>query len=302
MTPEERDLIADLFARLAQLERNPRDAAAERAIGEGLRRAPNAIYALVQTVLVQDEALRAANDHIADLEDELSRTAPAAAGGERPRGFLDGMRDTLFGRDEARHGGGGSVPPVGRGQPMGAPRGYGGGGDAWGGGREAAPGYGNAGPGGPGGGPGAGGAGGPGGGFLGTAAAVAAGAIGGSLLMGGIRSALGSQSGQSGAGGAGGGPFGGVFDQLVRGAGGSGGSSRVDPNSSLAQDAGLGDVARGGRSSFANTAESDPRKEREQPADDDEDDENDGDEDDDDLEDDYEDEDGDDYDDGDDDE
>src|SRR2546430_16195229 len=53
MTPEERNLIIDLFDRLATLEDAQRDPDAERLIREGLRQAPNAPYALVQTVLVQ---------------------------------------------------------------------------------------------------------------------------------------------------------------------------------------------------------------------------------------------------------
>ncbi|MGE0750666.1 MAG: DUF2076 domain-containing protein [Variibacter sp.] len=239
MTPEERDLIVDLFDRLAQLERNPRDPEAERAIREGMQRAPNAIYALVQSVLVQDEALRAANDHIAELEDELDRLAPPQGqrGNEKPKSFLEGVRDTVFGREEPR---GGSVPSVGRGQPMGAPAGYGEQrGSPWGSGaRDAGPGYG--GPGGPSGGPGGPGYGAPpqgggGGGFLGTAAAVAAGAIGGSLLMNGIRSAMAGQGGGQHS------PLGGALDHLSRG-----GAGKSDPNSSLAQDAGIGDIGRGG--------------------------------------------------------
>ena len=54
MTPQERQLIVELFDRLATLERQPRDPEAERAIAEGLARAPHAIYPLVQTVLIQD--------------------------------------------------------------------------------------------------------------------------------------------------------------------------------------------------------------------------------------------------------
>ena len=45
MTPQERQLIDDLFDRLAKLEGSPRDRDAEAAIMEGLRRAPNAAYA-----------------------------------------------------------------------------------------------------------------------------------------------------------------------------------------------------------------------------------------------------------------
>ena len=56
MTPQERQLVAELFDRLATLENSPRDPDADRAIAEGLARAPHAVYALVQTALVQDEA------------------------------------------------------------------------------------------------------------------------------------------------------------------------------------------------------------------------------------------------------
>jgi hypothetical protein len=52
MTPQERDLVTELFDRLATLEGQPRDGEAERAVIEGLRRAPNAAYALVQTALL----------------------------------------------------------------------------------------------------------------------------------------------------------------------------------------------------------------------------------------------------------
>lgn len=110
MTPQERQLVDDLFARLSELERAPREADATAAINEGLRRAPNAIYALVQTVLLQEEALKRAHERLQQYE-----------GGEPPpqeqRGFLDSMRDQFFGGGPQR----GSVPSVGRGtmqQPM----------------------------------------------------------------------------------------------------------------------------------------------------------------------------------------
>ena len=84
-------------------------------IREGFRRAPNAAYALVQTVLVQDEALKAANAHIQEYEQQYG--APQQQAGQ-PRGFLDNVRDSIFGRDEPR----GSVPRVPQGgAPMGAP-------------------------------------------------------------------------------------------------------------------------------------------------------------------------------------
>ena len=68
MNPQERQLVAELFDRLAALESASRDPDAERAIAEGLQRAPHAPYALVQTALVQDEALKRANARIQELE------------------------------------------------------------------------------------------------------------------------------------------------------------------------------------------------------------------------------------------
>ena len=53
MTPQEQELVEELFDRWAKLESSPRDPAAERMIADGLRRAPQATYALVQTALVE---------------------------------------------------------------------------------------------------------------------------------------------------------------------------------------------------------------------------------------------------------
>src|SRR5262249_14415787 len=116
MTPQERELITQAFDRRAAVENAPRDPDAERAIQEGLARAPHAIYALVQTVLVQDEALKAANAKIEELHAQMAGPAPEP---ERPQGFLDTMRDSLFGRRDApppSHAG--SVPSV---RPGGSP-------------------------------------------------------------------------------------------------------------------------------------------------------------------------------------
>jgi uncharacterized protein len=197
MIPQERQLVDDLFDRLSKVESAPRDPDAASAIAQGLRVAPNAVYALVQTVLVQDEALKRANSRIQELE---AGSAPAQ---NQSGGFLDSMRETILGQGQ-QHG---SVPNVrppeipnrptwnsgqvlqqaqGPGQyheepyqqeqyrqepyrqdqyrqePYGAP--YGSPQPPMGGG---------------------------GGSFLGTAAAAAAGAVGGSLLLGSIRSMMG---------------------------------------------------------------------------------------------------------------
>jgi hypothetical protein len=196
MTPQERQLIEQLFDRLATLENEPRDADAERAIREGLARAPNAVYALVQTALVQDEALRRANGRIEQLEAALGSEPPQQQGS-----FLDSLRNAMFGTEQRR--GSGSVPTVrpgemarpddrwNQGQAMGVPPGYGRGPDpGWQGGPGMGPYGGGPAPG--------GGYGGGGGSFLGTAAAAAAGVIGGSLLLNSIRGMMGpAHAGQS---------------------------------------------------------------------------------------------------------
>jgi hypothetical protein len=182
MTPQEQELVNDLFVRLAQLEGAPRDPDAERQIAQGLQKAPNAAYALVQTVLVQDEALKRANARIEQLQAQLgSAVQPQRQQG----GFLDNMRDALFGRDEPH----GSVPTVRpqAAQPAETP------GDEPGYAPQrpapamtAQPSYGAE----------------PpfraGGSFLGTAASAAAGAIGGGLLLNGIRSMFGDRAGFAG--------------------------------------------------------------------------------------------------------
>jgi hypothetical protein len=97
MTPQEQELVKELFDRLAKLESNPRDPDAARIVVDGLRRAPHAVYAVVQTALVQDEALKLANARIEELQAQ-------AGGQEQPRGgsFLDNMRDAVLGRSEPR--------------------------------------------------------------------------------------------------------------------------------------------------------------------------------------------------------
>jgi uncharacterized protein len=170
MTPQESQLVDELFNRLGQLETAQRDREAERLIADGLRRAPHAVYALVQTVLLQDEALKRANARIEELQ---VQTSAAPEPEQRPTSFLDSMREALGGR--APHG---SVPSVrtaggyqSQSQQPGYPRqmplsGY-----------PGTPGFGS------------------GGSFLGTAASTAAGVVGGALLLDGIRSAFGHHLG-----------------------------------------------------------------------------------------------------------
>jgi len=87
MTPQERQLIDDLFERLSRVESAPRDPNATAAIAQGLRKAPNAVYALVQTVLVQDEALKRAKRRLAQARvDGVDWYWPAADRPDRAAG------------------------------------------------------------------------------------------------------------------------------------------------------------------------------------------------------------------------
>jgi hypothetical protein len=222
MTPQERQMVDDLFDRLSKLETTSRDPDATAAISQGLRRAPNAIYALVQTTLLQDEALKRAHARIQELEGVEPEQNQSG-------GFLDSMRETIFGQSQSR----GSVPnvrppevgsrpawntgqvlqqsqgrpgqysqaPYGQ-QPYGAPQAPVGGGGS----------------------------------FLGTAAATAAGVVGGGLLMSSIRSMMGGGGHQSSFG-----------DSAGLGGGGSKPWSSDQSNSDLARDAGLNDIGSGGQ-------------------------------------------------------
>ena len=216
MTPQERQLVDDLFDRLARVDGAPRDPDAVSVIGQGLQRAPNAPYALVQTVLLQDEALKRAHDRIQELE------AASAPPQSQSGGFLDSMRETIFGQSQPR----GSVPNV---RPPDAPSRA-----VWNSGQvmpqaggqydqgpygQGAYGQGYRGP-----------ALGGGGSFLGTAAAAAAGVVGGSLLLNSFRSMMGGHQ-QSFA------DTGAMGDRAA--------SPWSDQsNSALARDAGIDDIGR----------------------------------------------------------
>ena len=79
MQSEERELITGLFGRLQPFESQPRDGEADALIKEGVARQPAAPYLLVQTVLVQEQALKAAQERIAELEARAG-AAPTASG------------------------------------------------------------------------------------------------------------------------------------------------------------------------------------------------------------------------------
>lgn len=122
MTPDERQMISGLFDRVRAAESAPRDRDAEAYIGGRAKESPNAAYTLAQVVLVQEQALAAAQRRIEELEAQLrdAQTAPPAQQGG---GFLS----SFFGGSSPQAP---AAPPPGgawgRGAPSGDPRqGYG---------------------------------------------------------------------------------------------------------------------------------------------------------------------------------
>ena len=178
MTPQEQELVEELFDRLAKLENSPRDPAAERVIADGLRRAPQAVYALVQTALVQDEALKRANARIEELQAQLGGDEQPQQPAKFPRQYA--RRRSRQARP-ARLGANGALASaivIHNGAALSAAGGY----------PPPTPSQCH----------GQGPAFGSGGSFLGTAASTAAGVIGGGLLLNSIRSMFGDHAGLGG--------------------------------------------------------------------------------------------------------
>jgi uncharacterized protein len=121
MTPNEKALIEDLFSRLRSAAPSGRDAEAENAITAEMARSPAAAYALVQTVLVQDQALREAHAKIQAAE------AAAQQAPQQQPSFLDRAGSALqgFGGQRAQAP---SPQAQGSGQPPEQPQGRQGGG------------------------------------------------------------------------------------------------------------------------------------------------------------------------------
>jgi hypothetical protein len=194
MTPEERQLLDGLFDRIGGAANAPRDKEAEALINDQVRAKPFAPYLLAQTVIIQEEALKAAASRIQELEGQLKERE--AGGGS----FLGGLGKTIFGSSEParpaqagptgpssvpRAGSAWGAPPPAAAEPPPAPPGAG----PWG--RAQSPG--------PWGQPQGGmfGGGGGGGGFLRGAMTTAAGVAGGALLYQGLSSLFSGSHGSS---------------------------------------------------------------------------------------------------------
>jgi uncharacterized protein len=85
MQDQERDLIEGLFGRLKAYEAQQRDPDAERLIAGLVTGQPGAPYLLTQTVLVQEQALKAAQARIAELEAKVNTAPPPSFLGSAPK-------------------------------------------------------------------------------------------------------------------------------------------------------------------------------------------------------------------------
>jgi hypothetical protein len=200
MSPEERQMLTDLFERVRGQANAPRDRDAEALIADAIRTQPYAPYLLTQAVLLQEQALRAADQKLQEMQaqvvhmqDELAhaQAQPAPSSGS----FLGG----LFG--------GGASRPAPQ-QPAANPNPWGGAGTQQGGYAPQQQGYAPPQPQQQGG-PAAGPWGAPqpqqGGGFLKGALGAAAGVAGGMLLADSFKGLLGGgQANAAGLGGLGG--------------------------------------------------------------------------------------------------
>ena len=183
MSPEERQLLNDLFARTRTAATGPRDREAEALVEQATREQPAAAYYLAQAVIVQEKALAAAAERMQALEAQveyLERT-----GSQQQTASSGGFLGSIFGSSPA---------PVSEPAPAGpwsrtarssyapppqapAPQAYGG---PWGGGQPQ-PASGS-------------------GGFLRGALGTAAGVAGGMLLANSISGLFSGHSGLSGIG------------------------------------------------------------------------------------------------------
>jgi hypothetical protein len=104
MDRQDREAIQSLFAKLANVERQapPRDRDAEAFISEQLAHHPHAPYYMAQTIVVQEQALNAAQAWIEELERQ---------GAPRQRG---GVVTSIFGDSGQPSRSPGSVPRVSR--------------------------------------------------------------------------------------------------------------------------------------------------------------------------------------------
>lgn len=79
MTPQEKELIETVFARLERAGGTAKDGEAEAFIRDQVRRQPDAAYGLTQAVIVLEAGLNQAQQKISDLQRQLDEARGGAA-------------------------------------------------------------------------------------------------------------------------------------------------------------------------------------------------------------------------------
>jgi hypothetical protein len=109
MNTDERQLITGFFERMRNHGAPQKDREAEALINQLIRANPDAPYMLVQTVLVQEQTLEAANNRVLELEEQLrSMEEGDRSRSSRSGGFLDSFWGNRGGQESRS-----SVPQVG---------------------------------------------------------------------------------------------------------------------------------------------------------------------------------------------
>lgn len=86
MNTQEREQLSQFLQQLVEVKLTEKSSEAETLIGEAVSRQPDALYLLVQRCLIQDQALRAAQSQIANLQNQLQQQRPNPSAGS----FLNG--------------------------------------------------------------------------------------------------------------------------------------------------------------------------------------------------------------------
>jgi hypothetical protein len=110
MDTNDRQVIEALFDKLATVERQspPRDGESEAFIRDKIARQPGAPYYMAQTIVIQEQALAAAEARLSELEAQAFQTSPANGGQPaRSTGSVPRVGSSNLESMNAQHRGGG---------------------------------------------------------------------------------------------------------------------------------------------------------------------------------------------------
>ncbi|WP_312223229.1 DUF2076 domain-containing protein [Rhizobium rhizoryzae] len=100
MSPEERQLLTELFQRVRGATATPRDPEAETLIADAVRQEPASPYYLAQAVIVQEKGLEAASKRISELEAQVRQLQEQQAAALRETEQRGGFLSSIFGSSQ----------------------------------------------------------------------------------------------------------------------------------------------------------------------------------------------------------